>query len=336
MLPKDGSWSVVQHHQGTGEVSPLDPQATVPLIRRGRHSTRKRGRPTPRPTICCASPIRSISCRRPVRTRATIGLLQSTGTQKALFRRPSFTARASTELLGAPPDFADAYRIVNSPAIFPNVQDALPLALGAFKTKILAEGYRLIDEANPAKVFEQVLPTGPLYLINEKFLKLYVEYAKKDKDGNRPSDGRVCISASTRRRRTSAKKWLSKVNDIGMVVDLGPLTRLMMIKGKFDAEKGQAPGLRRAAARVQRRAQAGDRHSPDPARCSRGAITRRAFQKGLEIAMSNSADSWNYAFHARKEIPIVKFPPGRALRQSARTRSSSKPTWPSASTSTRR
>jgi hypothetical protein len=27
------------------------------------------------------------------------------------------------------------------------------------------------------------------------------------------------------------------------------------------------------------------------------------------VAMSNAADSWNYAFHARKEIPVVKFPP---------------------------
>jgi hypothetical protein len=25
--------------------------------------------------------------------------------------------------------------------------------------------------------------------------------------------------------------------------------------------------------------------------------------------MSNSADSWTYAFHARKEIPVVRFPP---------------------------
>ena len=33
----------------------------------------------------------------------------------------------------------------------------------------------------------------------------------------------------------------SKLNNIGMVVDLGPLTRLMIVKGKFDAEKGAAP-----------------------------------------------------------------------------------------------
>jgi hypothetical protein len=30
------------------------------------------------------------------------------------------------------------------------------------------------------------------------------------------------------------------------------------------------------------------------------------------VAMSNGADSWNYAFHAKKEIPLVKFPPGPA------------------------
>src|SRR5260370_28960336 len=36
VLPKDGSWSVVQHNQGTGEVSPVDPQAAVPLSRRGK------------------------------------------------------------------------------------------------------------------------------------------------------------------------------------------------------------------------------------------------------------------------------------------------------------
>jgi hypothetical protein len=34
-LPKDGSWSVVQHDQGTGEVTPLDPQVPVPVVRRG-------------------------------------------------------------------------------------------------------------------------------------------------------------------------------------------------------------------------------------------------------------------------------------------------------------
>ena len=35
-LPKDGSWSMVQHNVGTGEVTPLAESVTVPLIRKGK------------------------------------------------------------------------------------------------------------------------------------------------------------------------------------------------------------------------------------------------------------------------------------------------------------
>jgi hypothetical protein len=188
------------------------------------------------------------------------------------------------------------------------VQDALPLALGAFKTTILAEGYHLLDQADPAKVFEQLLPPGPLYLIDKEFLKVYVEYAKKDKAGATTSDGHVQFGFDSAAANVG-KKWLSKVNDIGMVVDLGPLKRVMMIKGKFNAEKGIAPGF------IEPELEFSDALKPvidilQILLMMQGGDYKAAFQKGLEIAMSNSADSWNYAFHARKEIPLVKFPPG--------------------------
>jgi len=216
--------------------------------------------------------------------------------------------------LSEAPDFADAYRIVNSKGIFPNVQDALPLALGTFQTKILAEGYKLLDPGNPAKVFEQPLPEGPLYLINEKFLKIYVEYAKKNKAGtttDSPGSLRYGFDSSA---ADVGKKWLSKVNDIGMVVDLGPLSRLMMIKGKFDAEKGSAPGF------IEPELVFSDALQPvidilQVLSQLQGGEYQKAFQKGLEIAMSNSAAAWKYAFHARKEIPLVKFPPGELYNQ---------------------
>ncbi|MBC7928779.1 MAG: hypothetical protein H7039_24310, partial [Bryobacteraceae bacterium] len=41
-----------------------------------------------------------------------------------------------------------------------------------------------------------------------------------------------------------------------------------------------------------------------------GGDYANALKKGLEVAMSNSAESWNYSLSARKEIPVVKFPPG--------------------------
>lgn len=307
VLPKDGSWSVVQHNQGSGEVSPLEPQATVPLIRRGKllDPSKQTTNAKADDLLRLAHPIDLV--RLPGANTRNFGLLQSTGTQKALFRLPRFQ-QGVDQLLGEAPDFADAYRIINSPGIFPNVQDALPLALGAFKTKILAEGYRLLDEVAPDKVFEQLLPEGPLYLINEKFLKIYVEYAKKDKSGNKTSDGNLRYGFDSSAADVG-KKWLSKVNDIGMVVDLGPLTRLMMIKGKFDAEKGSAPGF------IEPELEFSDALQPvidilQILLMLQGDDYKGAFQKGLEVAMSNSAESWSYAFHARKEIPLVKFPPG--------------------------
>lgn len=306
VLPKDGAWSVVQHSQGSGEVSPLGAGATVPLIRRGKLNADATGTNAgPGDLLRLANPIDLV--RAPGPSTRNYGLLQSTGTQKALFRLPSFQ-EGKDLLLGAPPDFADAYRMVNSAGIFPHVQDALPLALGAFQTQILPEGYRLLDPTDPAKVFEQILPEGPLFLINETFLKIYVEYAKKDKNGSKTSDGRLRYGFDAT-AAAPGKSWLAKVNDIGMVVDLGSLDRLMMIKGRFDAEKGATPAF------VQPELEFSDALQPvidilQILLMLQGGDYAAALQKGLEIAMSNSADAWTYAFHARKEIPLVKFPPG--------------------------
>lgn len=311
ILPKDGAWSVVQHNQGSGEVSPLDPQAAVPVIRRGRlNSATQTTDATVNDLLRIANPIDLVQPPGP-NTR-NYGLLQSTNTQKALFRLPSFK-EGLDQLLGAPPDFADAYRILNSKGIFPNVQDAFPLNLGTFQTRILAQGYKLVDQFDPNKVFEQILPEGPLYLINEDFLKLYVEYARKDKNGNKLGDGilRYGFDAAA---AELGKSWMSKLNDIAMVADLGSLKRLMMVKGKFDTQKGAAPAF------VEPQLEFSDDLQPvidilQVLLMLQGGDYQAAFQKGLEIAMSNSADSWNYAFHARKEIPVVKFPPGALYDQ---------------------
>jgi len=306
VLPKDGAWSMVQHQQGTGEVAPLPAQTAVPLIRRGRLNVATQTTDANATDLFrLADPIDLV--RVPVAATRNFALLQSTGTQKALFRLPSFKTGLN-ELLGAAPDFADAYRIVNSVGIFPNVLDALPLSLGAFKTKILAEGYRLLDEADPAKVFEQLLPPGPLYLINEDFLKIYVEYAKKDKNGTTQASGKLRYGFNSAAAAVG-EKWLSKVNDIGMVVDLGPLKRLMMIKGKFDAQKGAEPAF------IEPELEFSDTLKPvidilQVLMMLQGGDYAAALKKGLQVAMSNSADSWAYSFRARKEIPVVRFPPG--------------------------
>jgi hypothetical protein len=305
VLPKDGSWSVVQHNQGTGEVSPVDPQAAVPLVRRGKLDTINRTTDTTAADLIrLANPIDLVKTNP---STQNFGFLQSTGTQKALFRQPGFQDGVS-QLLSLKPDFADAYRILNSVGIFPNVQDALSLDLGSFQTEILEQGYKLVDPGNLAKVFQQTLPDTPLYLVNEDFLKLYVEYAKKDKAGNKTADGVLNFGFDATAGNV-AKNWLAKLDDIGMVVDLGPLKRLMMIKGRFNAEKGTTPAF------TDPELEFSDELKPviDLLQILlelQGGDYGAAMKSGLQIAMSNSADSWNYAFTARKEIPLVKFPPG--------------------------
>ncbi len=305
VLPQEGSWSVVEHDQGTGEVGPVGDAAGVPVIRRGAlvdpsQQTTDAGQ---------ADRARLANPRELIRAAdgatRNYALLQSTGTQKALFPAPSFE-QGVDRLLGETPRFADAYRILNS-EIFPNIDDALPLALGNFQTRILEQGFQLVDQLDPAAVFEQALPDGPLFLINEDFIKLYVEYAKKDKNGVTTQGGSLRYGFDAL-AQNQAEKWLSKVNDIGMVVDLGDLKRIMMIRGRFDAEKGAAPAFTGPEIEFS------DALQPvidilQILLLLQGQDYAGAFAKGLEVAMSNSADSWTYAFHAKKEIPLVRFPP---------------------------
>jgi hypothetical protein len=304
-LPKDGSWSVVQHDQGTGEVTPLDPQVPVPVVRRGvLDVTTGKTDTTAADLVRLANPADLVAAL--TAASRNFGLLQSTGTQKALFRLPAFSQGVDT-LKSLAPDFADAYRVVNSTSVFPNVGDAVPLVLGSFETKIIKEGYKLVDASQPDKILEQVLPRGPLFLINESFLKLYVEYAPTDKDGNSLGDGSVRFGLDSA-AAAAADKWLSKVNNIGMVVDLGSMQRVMTIRGKFDAANGSRPGF------IEPELVFSDALQPviDILQVLLALSTgdyAGAMKKGLDVAMSNSADSWNYALHARQEIPVVKFPP---------------------------
>lgn len=298
ILPKDGAWSAVQYLHSTGEVSPLPDDATIPLIRQG-----VLGSATTKP-LRLENPMELL--RTPTSTSIFFGLLQSTGTQKALFRKPRFE-EGLDELLSEIPDFSDAYRMLNSAGIFPNLDDTIPLDLGSYTTKIIEEGYKLLDELNPDQVLEKALPDGPWYIVNEDFLKIYIEYDKRDKDGNKQDDGFINFGIDSS-AINMGQRWLSKLNNIGMIVDLGPLARLMIIKGKFDAEKGAAPAFQGPELEFS------DALQPvidilQILLMLQGGDYKEAFAKGLEIAMSNSADSWEYAFHARKEIPLVRFPP---------------------------
>jgi len=113
----------------------------------------------------------------------------------------------------------------------------------------------------------------------------------------------------------TADNWKSKLSNIAMVVDLGPLSRLVTIKGNFNAQSGTQPNY------------AGNDSpqfpTPQIEFCKeldvvmdilqilvelQGGNYADALKDGLKIAMSNSTDSWNYKFEASQEIPVIEFP----------------------------
>lgn len=365
ILPKDGSWSMVQHETGTGEVTPLPPHIPIPLIRLGKWVKENvvSQSDVNNNLVRMAHPTEII--RDPIAETINFGYLQSTSTQKALFLTPSYKKGVSKLMSKTPPIFSDAYKLMNGSSIFPNVGDAYSnfgkaMALlegvddqgnkvkafienaatdGGRKVlelmeitakeeagKIVDKGFKLLSgEANQAlnKALAFDVPNfDPLYLVNMDALKIYIEYkATQGAPGNKQYvDSKLNFDVDSF-ANDLADTWKSKVNNVGMVVDLGSFERLMTIKGNFDAAKGKESGY------------AGDKDNLGPldgiplpevefspalepviellqmlaalSTGDYGAVMR----KGLQIAMSNAGEIWEYKFEASKEIPLIRFPP---------------------------
>jgi hypothetical protein len=347
ILPKDGSWSLVRHQHGTGEVSPVEQGLSVPLIRMGRLVKPLGGQLAldldPDGQLLRVAETTEL-LRQPVADTINYGFLQTTDTQKALFLTPSFKHGSNTLFSKTPPLFADAFRIVNSKAIFPNIGDAASnfgdaislVKSGAEFTKsaltdggkqvwelmqidkvaggVREEGYKLLK-----KVEEFALPSVSKTLIEIGSFKIYLEY--KADNIQKPGGGTKNLPGGLNFDIDSfagdvADRWKSRMSNVGLVVDLGPIKRLMTIKGNWDARKG---------AEAQYKGSDTDPDFPSPQiefspelqpvidilqilQDLRGENYKDAFQRGVRLAMSNKAGSWEYKFEASKEIPVVRFP----------------------------
>ena len=336
LLPKDGSWTMVKHERANGDVSPVPENFSIPVIRQGKvvkdGNTVKIDTPAGNVLTRIAEPVELL--RQPVSNTINYGFLQSTDTQKALFLTPSFKKGTKKLLSKTPPLFVDAFRIVNSKGIFPNIgeaEDLTPDTLGEailmkkngsfpFDTSNLQDlgkdvfelmdiqdtinnvkqqGLQLLH--NPEESFD--LPTEfELIDLGDGNFRIYIEYAKKDKDGNVEEPGSLDFDINS-----VAESWKSKMNNIGLVIDLAGIKRLMTIRGNWDSENGKEatypkPDLKFAPElqplvdllEILQSLQEGN--------------YGEAVQNGLKLAMSNKAGTWEYKFEASKEIPVLRFP----------------------------
>ncbi|MCM3872800.1 MAG: hypothetical protein ND895_19135 [Pyrinomonadaceae bacterium] len=359
ILPKDGSWSLVKHEHGTGAVSPVPQDLSVPLIRIGKlrkpfpmvflptmdletikNMIKLDGELIPKPDpatqlLRIANPTEIL--RPPATDTINYGFLHSTDTQKALFLTPSFALNDKRLLSKTPPLFADAFRLVNSKAVFPNIKEV--------GTKKFGEAIALIKDMNGVDQFPLLnLQDGPdkvrglmdinplgeqgyklnkvadfplpdhwdLINVGDSF-RIYIEYKASDAPaGAGKLDFNVNSAAGT-----VADKWKSRMANVSLVVDLGPIDRLMTIKGNWDAKKGSEASFGGGGAGEVPRPQIEFSKELDPIihileilQSLSGEDYAGAVGKGVKLAMSNKAGAWEYKFEASKEIPLLRFPPG--------------------------
>lgn len=335
LLPKDGSWTLVKHDRDTGEVSPVPADLSVPVIRIGRlvmvGDQQVLDTPIEAALLRIANPTELL--RSPVDDTINYGFLQSTDTQKALFLTPAFELGKQKLLSKTPPLFVDAFRIVNSKSIFPNIGNAetnLGEAIsliskgneflkGSLKDlgkdvwelmdvtaaidSAKEQGYKLAKQGIAA--FD--LPNTEFELIDvgDGNFRIYIEYKGKDA-ANNDVKGDLDFNINSLAGPV-AETWKSRMGNIGLVVDLAGIERLMTIRGSWDSKKGEetsypqpeiefSPELQPVIdiLEILQQLQGGDYAG--------------ALGKGLKLAMSNKAGSWEYKFEASKEIPVLRFP----------------------------
>ena len=374
IMPKDGSWTMVQHNRGTGDVSPLPEQLSVPLIRIGKWVKDK--------VVSDADVSNLLRIAHPAdllkipdSNTINFGFLQNMGTQKVLFMTPGFKVDIDSLLSKTPPLLADSFRLLNSKGIFPNIGDAesnfgqaisllkgigggnnpvdafnkinLPDAgdlLNVLQLKAKEEAGKLLDQgyelakgavngiADKAIKFD--LPSFDYPLINlPGKLVIAIQYKASSKPKGQPQEnyvGKFDFDVDSF-AGDLADTWKGRMNNLAMVVTIGPLTDIMTIKGNFNSQKGKDvdlgstnssdnPTLNLPTPEIE----FSDAVEPVIrileilASLSSGEYGD-ALKKGLKIAMSNSANIWEYKFEASKDIPLVRFPPTKALYDSPQT-----------------
>ena len=288
ILPKDGSWSVVKHQTDTGDVKPVEEGQSVPLIRREGAVNFKIS--DPGDVLVPASKI-------------NYGVLQSTGTQKLLFDTPQFEPNVE-KLKSAETYFADAYKLLNSKSVFPNIKNAMALSNNEKEIEILGEG--LMRMAQRTLKFQDLLPENYEYaFINEPgILKIYVDYKKLP---GKPDRGDVVLGIDSQAADLK-DKWQAAVSSIRVVVDLGPFKELMWVNGNFNASSGLSPKYDKPELQFGTMLET----VKDILRIL-AALSGDDFDNGMDVGMSNSPGSWEYKFHCSQEIPVIKFPSAEVL-----------------------
>ncbi|WP_316829606.1 hypothetical protein [Pedobacter aquatilis] len=302
-LPADGSWSVVELDKTSGDVLPVANKESVPVIRDGL-----RDRLNPLFKVAGPKSISKITFPDALLNNAVTfakryGFVQNTGTQKLLMADPNYDITKIGSLLTEAPLLADSFRLLNSKGPFPNMGNAIKIEdVTTAVTKILPGGLSKVIKGFKVPdnfTFDVIGTEGSPF-------RLYIKYKSDPKTG--PSSNTLVDYVTD--SGAALDKWKNELGNMSIVVDLASFKSLMTISGDFKANASIKPGFESGKAPQLKLAEPLEKiyqileflDNLDPTQ------PVEAVKKGLQIAMSNGADSWDYKFKASKEIPFVKFP----------------------------
>ena len=303
-LPADGSWSVIELDKITGNVVPVANKESVPVIRDGLRDRKEPSFSIPGPkNISKISFPEALLNDNESFFAKRYGFVQNTGTQKLLLADPSYDTLKIGQLLTEAPLLADSFRLLNSKGPFPNIGNAIKIEdVASAVTKILPGG--LSKAITGFKVPDNF--TFDVIGSEDSPFRMYIKYKSDPKTG--PSSNTLVDYVTD--SEGAIDKWKNEMGNMSIVVDLASFKSLMTISGDFKAKASLNPGFESGSAPQLKLAEPLEKiyqileflDNLDPTQ------PVEAVKKGLKIAMSNAADSWDYKFKASKEIPFVKFP----------------------------
>ncbi len=314
-LPKEGSWTVVKCLPSKDTVA-LNPAEAVPVIRNGllnivtgiiafNNSSHSLGDP---------AEIDKYAFGAAAPPALQYSFLQTTGTQKLLFRRPSFFTgiqKISTMV----PDLADAFRLLNCNTIFPNLSKTLSLPANVPGLNITGDGSGLkfdetlfqgpenLNNFTPPQLIND--PAAQTYkLIDETDFQVFISYSSEKKS---PSVFQVDLSSDAIDEAVDGqrKKWQTVNKDVAIIVNLGSLKPLLTLRGQFRSEAGKDPVFENPECVLGDELQAvKDILGVLALLAGKGDVVADS----LKVVMGNSPDAWNYKMSIEQRIPVIQFP----------------------------
>jgi len=137
--------------------------------------------------------------------------------------------------------------------------------------------------------------------------RIYIAYEGKDAGELVPSPSDISIDIDSTAANLT-ERWKAPMKKIALKTDLWIFKPLVTIYSDFESENGAKPAFKAPKLEFGPALQPFVKMLQILASLNVGKYGD-VLKDGLDVAMSNSPDSWDYKFHGALDIPLIKFPP---------------------------